>query len=69
MCRQGKFNLNVLETDDVTDPQQVSDPSMGPLPGVANDTYEPGFCVAEQKLYSLIKEWRRESLCSTNTFS
>ena len=27
---------------------------MGPLPGLANDAYEPGFCVAEQKLCSLI---------------
>lgn len=30
---------------------------------------ETGFGIAEQKLCSLIKEWRRESSCSKDTFS
>ena len=30
---------------------------------------ETGFGIAEQKLCSLIKEWRRESSCSKDSFS
>lgn len=44
----------------VIGPQQVGDSSVDPLLEVAN-------AIGEQKLYSLMKEWRRESTCSKDT--
>lgn len=47
------------------------DPQLGPslAPCLSYQLKETRFRKAEQKLHSLLKGWRRESLCSKDTFS
>ena len=61
-----KPRLGPLKTNFVTDLQWVGDLSMGQWVFCLELKYqsnETRFCVVQQKLYSFIKEWRKEIFC------